>query len=412
MTSTPLHVSRASIRAVHVAYFLNALLGVTWMPRIPMIKDALELSNGQLGRMLMFGGLSGVFFSKPAGHLVKKYSSKRILLWFVPINLSSAILIGCGTTQPMFIGGLLISGFGFLLIYTSLTMQASTISHFTGSNALNKLTAVATIGALVAVAIGAATLTVFTTPQYIVGLSGLTLIGFLACNPFLIPEDFHEPATQEQIDTKLPWFSKQVLPLYILIFAMSASGFAEFSANDWASIYARDDLAISAPYYALPFVCFQAAIVIIRLSLTRIGRRFDNANLVRTLALTSAVAWTSGMLVAVRLAQTSPWTALAVASLSFAVAGVGIGPIYPSLMGAVELPGFAKPLVLARMFSISTAFFIFGPGFMGTMAQFVGLKNAILLAPALLLVSGVLSFRVLRNHEDARELKKEQHIDR
>jgi len=397
MTVSTLGVTRASIRAVHIEYFLIALLGVTWIPRIPMIKDALALSNGQLGRMLMFGGLSGVFFSKPAGYLVKKYSSKRVLLWFVPLNIASALLIGCGTNQVMFIGGLIVGGFGFLLIYTSLTMQASTITHVTGSNALNKLTAVATVGSLVAVAIGSATLTMFTTAEYVIGMSALAIGGFLACNPFLIPQDFHEPEIPGNSDMKLPWFARQVVPLYILIFAMSASGFAEFSANDWASIYARDDLLIKAPYYSIPFVCFQTSIVVIRLASSKLSKRFGNANIIRVLAISSAVAWTIGMLVAVRVAESSPWSALAVASVSFAVAGLGIGPIYPSLMGAVELPGVAKPLVLARMFSISTAFFIFGPGFMGTLAQFIGLKNAMLLAPALLVVAGNLSFRVLRD---------------
>ncbi len=399
MTVATVNVSRASIRAVHIEYFLIALLGVTWTPRIPMIKDALELSNGQLGRMLMFGGLSGVFFSKPAGHLVKKYTSKRVLLWFVPLNVASAVLIGCGTNQSMFIGGLIVGGFGFLLIYTSLTMQASTITHFTGSNALNRLTAIATIGSLGAVAVGSATLTMFTTPEYVVGMSVLAIGGFIACNPFLIREDFHEPETPGQAGMKLPWFAKQVIPLYILIFAMSASGFAEFSANDWASIYARDDLLIRAPYYSLPFVAFQCAIVVIRFSSSKLSERYGNANIIRALAVSAAVSWTVGMVVAARIAGNSPWSALAVATVSFAIAGLGIGAIYPSLMSAVELPGIAKPLVLARMFSISTAFFIFGPGFMGTLAQFIGLQNAMFLAPALLVVSGILSYRVLRPRE-------------
>ncbi len=384
-------ISAGTVASLRASYFLVTLASLVWVPRIPEIKDALALSNGQLGRTLMTGGSAALFFSGRIGTLVVKHGSFRTFTWYIPIAFTSALLIGSATNLITLIIGLIVGSFAGIIIFTAVTTQANTFSHITSSNSLNNLTAVSNIGSLSAVVIGSGLLTHLTRAQYIIGMNVLLAIGFMIARRGLLTWDYHE--NSENAGVTLPWFSRAVVPMYVLTGAMMCSTVAEFSANDWSAIFTRDELGVGAPQYLIPFVFFQIGIVLIRFAANRLSGTLGVGRFVQLFAGSMALIWAFCIFAASHIPNGHG--ALVLATIGFFAAGLGIGPVYPALMNAVVLPGVPKPLVLARLFSLVVAAFVFGPGIMGSFAQTFGLDRAILLPPILLGIVGLLAMKVL-----------------
>lgn len=397
MTGTS--TQRRAYRSLQAEFFLLSALIMLWTPRIPLVKDALGLTNGELGRVLMAGGVAGLLFSKPIGTLVVRVGSKRVGTLSLPVAFVGYGAIGLATSQIAIAAGIVLSGIGTVGMFTAITTQAATHSHLTGRNTLNHLSAIANVGTLATVAVGSALLQTLTNAQYIVGGSALIVAVFGMVHTAALPHDHRED--DAGVHGHLPWISRRVVPLYVLAAALMASTIAEFSANDWSSLFTRDVLGAHAPFYSVPFLAFQVAIVGSRLRADALGRRFGVARFVRGGAVLCAAAWAALLVVAQRMP--TPVSAMAVAAVAFAFAGAGIGPIYPAFMDAVGLPGFERPLVLARLFSIVTAAFVFGPGVIGAVAQAVGLSAAMLLPPVMLAVAGLVGYgRLTAHHEPSR----------
>jgi hypothetical protein len=254
----------------------------------------------------------------------------------------------------------------------------------------------ANIGTLGCVAMGSVLLRTFSNSVYIVGGAAITIAVFAVVHTQALDYDHREDEAGKH--GELPWVSRRVIPLYVMAGALMASTVAEFSANDWSALFTRDVLGIHAPFFTAPFLAFQIAIVVVRLRADALGKRFGVARFVRGCAVASAVVWT-GFLVASQQAS-STTLALTLACAAFMAAGAGIGPIYPAIMNAVGLPGFERPLVLARLFSIVTAAFVFGPGAIGAVAQAIGLSKAMLLPPVMLIVAGIVCHQRLVIHHE------------
>jgi MFS family permease len=378
-------------RALQAEFFLLSVQIMLWTPRIPMVKDALGLNNGQLGRVLMFGGVAGLFFSRPIGSLVVRHGSKRVGGAALPLALVGYSTIGLARTEVQLALGLVVAGVGLMAYFTAITTQAGTHNELTGRNTLNNLTAVANIGTLSCVAVGSALLGAMSNAQYIVGGSIATLSAMALFHAALLAEDHKED--HEGTGGKLPWLGRAVLPLYIVAAALMASTVSEFSTNDWSALYTRDVLGIGAPWYTAPFLAFQVAMVTARFRADALGARFGVARYVLVGAVMCALGWTV-LLVAAQHAP-SRSAALILTLAAFAFAGAGIGPIYPAYMDAVALQGFDRPVVLARLFSIVTAALVFGPGIIGAVAQAVGLRCAMLLPPVMLVVAATVGNRQL-----------------
>ncbi|MFM1796382.1 MAG: hypothetical protein RL733_163, partial [Actinomycetota bacterium] len=67
---------KASLRGV---FLIMGVVSMAWVPRIPEIKQSLNLSDGQLGLVLVSGTIGAVFGAQSAGHLVQSLGSKKLI---------------------------------------------------------------------------------------------------------------------------------------------------------------------------------------------------------------------------------------------------------------------------------------------------------------------------------------------
>lgn len=393
MTSTT-----STIRSLRIGFFTLSVSYLVYAPRIPDLKDRLNVSVSELGSIFMIVGLMGLLTSKLVSVIVKKFTSRKSIVMALPLTMSGSILLGSTTQVSIFIIGLMVLAFGVFLINTSINTQASNIREITGTNQLSNLSAISNIGSLVALVIGSIFLTIVSTPQYIIGLQAVVTVIFLVTYRNLLPEDKNE-GSGDKAKAKLPWFTKDQIQFWIIVFILFASTTAEFSVSDWAAILARDEFKIDAPLYLAPFIVFQAGIIISRFSLNRLSAKFSETSVVRFCAIAGSIVWGISLQIASQLSDSNQGATIAAILIGFFVAGCGTGPVWPSHLTSATKSHYPVPDVLARLFSFLSLAFVFGPGVIAALSKAVSLSTAMMVPVGALFIVGLLSKKGLEHIE-------------
>lgn len=365
---------------------------LTWAPRIPDIKDRLDLTVDQLGACFMVVGVVGIFLAGVVSRIIARLGSRRAVLVAMPVMVASNALIAFASSVGMLLLGLAFSSFCTFIINTAVTTQANNLRDAGFGNQLNSLTAIANLGSVFAILVGTALLTTLSTEAYVMGLSVAVGIGIMIAASRLSPVD--AVATTEHYPP-MRWLGRGTLLFWFTAFGLFASTTAEFSVNDWSAILSRDDFHIVAPLYLVPFFTFQAGIVLSRFLATRLGQRFGEGRFVRANAVVCAIVWMVSIQTSQMLGASTPMATVLVAALGFFVAGWGVGSIYPAFVSATARSGYPPAVILPRVFAITSLAFVFGPGIIGLLSRNAGLPLAMLLPGLMLVTAGVFSVRVV-----------------
>ena len=382
--------------ALQWASFASTMSWITWVPRLPEIKDHLGLSLDQLGTILMVAGLTMAFAARPTAALIHHFSSKRVILIGVVLSVLGNFEIASASNGIWLTIGIMISSFGVGLVNTANNTQINTVSVMTGENERNRLSAYATIGTIASLVLGALLLNVLSTLQYLMLIQFITGLIAVIVNRFMTVRD-EGAAEKGTKQVKMPWFGKKTLPFWLALGALYATTLAEFSVSDWGGILARDNFHIGSPWFLIVILFFQLGMFVGRYLSNQLNKRFGEVRNVLVGTLTGAVIWAAVIYSAGQVGQVNEFAGLALASFGFFCAGWGIGPNWGVLLAAATVPGYPPPVTLSRVFGLLSLVFSFGPGLVGWLARAVGLTNAMMLPVLCLALVGVLIPKIVAN---------------
>lgn len=387
--------------ALKFASMASTMSWITWVPRLPDIKDHLNLSLETLGTILMIAGLTMSIASKPTAYLIQHFTSKRTILMGIAISISGNALIGYAPNGVILTIGLMVASFGVGLVNTGNQTQINNVSVLSGHNKRHSLAAFAPIGSLLSMILGITFLNILETPQYLLMIQIITGSVLLLVNPRMRHSDQGTPDKGEA-KVKMPWFGKRIGIFWMALAALYATTLAEFSVADWSGILARDEFKIGEPWFLLVAVSFQLGLMSSRFLADRFNAKFGVARNVVVGTLTGSAIWGIVIFLAADIGKTNSELALAVACFGFYCAGWGIGPNWGVLLAAATVPGFPPPVALARVFGLLGLVFSFGPGVVGWLAESVGLTNAMFLPVICLALVGVLVPKIVAVDHAAR----------
>ena len=387
--------------ALKWASFASTMSWVTWVPRLPEIKDHLGLSLDLLGTILMVAGLTMAFAAKPTAALIHHFSSKRVILIGVVLSITGNLVIASAVDGVWLTVGIMVSSFGVGLVNTANNTQINTVSVMTGNNERNALSAYATIGTITSLILGALLLNALNTLQYLMLIQVLTGGIAVAVNRFMTTKD-EGAAEKGTKQIKMPWFGKGTGAFWLALTGLYATTLAEFSVSDWGGILARDNFHIGSPWFLIVILFFQAGMFVGRSLSNRLNQRFGEVRNVLVGTLSGATIWGFVIFAAGQIGESNELAALALASFGFFCAGWGVGPNWGVLLAAATVPGYPPPVTLSRVFGLLSLVFSFGPGLVGWLAKAVGLTNAMLLPVLCLALVGVLVPRIVANDRAAR----------
>ena len=391
------HGTRAR-NSLWVIFFLMGVVSMSWVPRIPEIKEAIGLTNTQLGLVLLGSTTGAIVGAQLAGRMIHSYGSQRVISiasFVMPLGL---IAMGASESFLQLFLALFVMGFGYANLDISSTTQAVEIERILDRRWMVSFHGMWSSGAFATTVLGGAIANFVSPRANLIGVGIAAFFLFLPLSQFLLPAELdNHDGGEEETSAKIPLFSRSTSILWWMGLGLLGGMIAEGSASDWGAILLKDDVGIAKGLNAAAFASFSLAMIVSRFSGDWALEKFGPARVVRVGGFGGAVIWGSAIAIAVPLSDSHPLPAFVIINLGFIAAGLGIGPMFPAFMlAASKLPGVASGVALARVGVIGIAGYFVGPTITGLLADTFSLPVAMAYPVTLLALAGVLS-RVIKS---------------
>jgi len=380
--------------ALWACFFLLGFVSLAWIPRIPEIKDALSLSHGQFGLVLLSSTVGSIPGAQIAGRVVHMYSSKLV------VQISGALLpvgvfvVGLASNVQTLVLGLFITGFNVAFMDIAINGQAVEIEKHTKGRWMSSFHGLWSIGAFAATLVGGLVAN-FVSPRdnlIVIAIFGFLVYQFIA--HYLLPaeHDGHLGEPGEGDAGKVALFGRESLILWALGIGLMCSLIPESAAYEWGGILLQDDMGIGKGLNASAAMTFSLAMIASRLLGDRAFEKWGHVNTVKYGGFIGGGLWGIGMLVGIQLSETNKTLGLILVCAGFGAAGFGMGPFFPAFnLAAASIPGIAPSVGLARVGLIAIAAYFGGPTLVGLIAEVTSLPVAFAFPVLLYMVAGLQS---------------------
>ena len=385
-----------------VQFALFGVIGTSWMSRLPSVREALGLSSGQLGALLVVGGVGTLTAVVVTGAVVARFGSRTTLVVATSANVVGFGLVALGTATGsvgVFAVGAFLNGMCGALTNVPINICAASVEQHVGRAILPHFHAAFSIGAacgaLVAAAFSWAHVGI--AVQVVVVTLVVTAVRALLIAPAtaLAPERAaaaraDAPATADATDDDVPvvaprrgagfraalaaWREPRTLLIGLVLLASSLS---EGSAGNWLSIAVVDGFDVREALGAVAYGTFVGAMTVFRFAGTGLIDRFGRVAVLRASGASALV----GLLV-FGLAPTLPlaWAGIVLWGCGAALAN----PV--AIAAASDDPAHAAPRVAVAT-SFSTVAMLTAPPLLGLLVDGVGARHALLVICAATVLS-------------------------
>ncbi|MFG1779779.1 MFS transporter [Micromonospora sp. NPDC049048] len=371
----------AARTAVAVVFTLNGLAVATWFSRVPAVRDALGLSAGRLGLLLLAMSVGALLAMPTAGLVAQRLGTARTVALgsaFVATGLAVAGVATAAGLLPGVAVGLCAFGYGSGICDVAMNVEGAVVERRLGRTIMPRFHAAWSLGSVAGAGLGAGAARLgVPVAAHLAALAVVVLLGtLLAVRSFLPAADGGTSASaapaERRRDLLAAWREPRTLLIGLLVLV---AAFAEGSANDWLAVAFIDGYDLSEAAGAAVFGVFVVGMTLGRtvgtVALDRWGR-------VRVLSGTILLA-TLGAGVAV-LAGSGP-----VAIAGVALWGIGASLGFPVGMSAAADDEQRAPARVSVVAVIGYTAFLAGPPLLGLLGDRVGTLHALLVVPLLLL---------------------------
>jgi fucose permease len=370
---------------------------MSWVARIPEIKDTNNLTNSGFGLVLLASALGSITGAQLSGRLIHSFGSRNVMR-FAAVTMSVGI---CGialSSHPVFLAfSLFVMGVGYSGTDLCVSVQAVALENIMSKRSMSSFHGMWSLGAFLTTILGGS-IANFVSPEVnLISVAVSAAVFFLVVINYLLPSglDNHDGGADET-KAKIPLFGSKVRPLWFLGFGLLGSLIAEGAASDWGALLLRDEMGVGKGINASAYASFALAMIITRFLGDRAMNHFGPRKLVLISGLIGGIGWALSIAIAVPLSDSHPLSALVIINLGFALAGFGIAPMFPAfILAASAIPGIAPSVSSARAFVIGLSGFFIGPSIIGFLAEGTSISVAMAFPILALLVAGFLS-RVIK----------------
>ena len=342
------------------AYFLlSGICFSSWASRIPTLKTNYNLSEEDLGNLLMIMPAGAIIGIPLSGWLVAKFDSR------IPMLLSSiAFLLALFSLS----WGFSITGIAISLVFFSIALRIINIAINTQSVSIQNKFEKKIMGSFHGVwSIGGILGVLFSTIMLNFEISifwhflFVTIFGLLislSMFPFLLKNDKSKVGTRFKLEKP----SKYISLLGLMVFF---AAICEGGMYDWNGVYLQE--IVKQEVFTYGYLLLMVCMTISRLTIDRMMERFG----IEKLYIASSAVVIIGILITIIFPYLVP------VLIGFSMVGFGISGLYPMTF---ILAGKAKKYPIAIVMSIistySTVGMFLGPPLIGYLAHGFGLQKA------------------------------------
>ena len=339
-------VDRRALRSVAVQFFANGAVYATWIPRLPDIRERVDISIGALGLVLTLGSVASLVGSLLTARVIARFGSRRVMIYGAACSIAFLPVIGFSTGPVLLVAAL----FGLLLfdvfIDVAMNVQGSALSARRHMPVMNRLHGFWSLGTVTGGVVTVLTLRAGVSTPVHLTIVAVLLVGALAfVAPGLLRRDEVPELEEAAAVAGTPPLRRALSSASLLLAVGGATAMTiEVTNGDWASFRLGEDLGARPSLAGFAFLAFTSGMTIGRLGGDWIQVRVGPTNLFRLSALIAGTGSLLAMLV----------PNVAVSILGFLIAGLGTSVLFPQLYDrAARSPGppgsgFASMLIGQR----------------------------------------------------------------
>ena len=338
-------VDRRALRSVAVQFFANGTVYATVIPRLPDIRERVDISIGTLGLVLTLASVASLVGTVLTGRVIARVGSRRVMIYGAASSIAFLPVIGFSTGPVLLVAALFGLLFFDIFIDVAMNVQGSALSARRHTPVMNRLHGFWSLGSVTGGVVTVLTLRAgVSTPVHLATMAVLLVAALAFVAPGLLRRDEATELDEAEATTSPPlrrWMGTASL---LLAVGGAMAMAIEVTNGDWASFRLGDDLSARPSIAGLAFLTFTSGMTVGRLSGDWLQVRVGPIGLFRLSALIAG----SGSMVATLVPN------VAVSIAGFLVAGLGTSVLFPQLYDrAARAPGppgsgFASMLIGQR----------------------------------------------------------------
>ncbi len=353
-------------RMAACAFFvMQGTIFSTWANRIADIRTALNLTEADLG-LILLGLPFGQLITMPiSGYLVSKFSSKRCIYLGSILYPSCLLLIAAAQGFWSLLGALVCFGISANINNIAINTQAVGVESLYGRSIMGTFHGTWSLSCFCAglFAMLLMHLGVGTTAHFCITIA-FSFFVLATVSPFLMSKDPDKSQSEEDKGKTRGFFSPTP---FILMLGATAFGSmsCEGTMFDWSVIYFRDIVKVPTEFSNIGYIAFMSMMATGRFASDFFVNRFGT---IRVLQF-SGITITCGMMLAVIFPQ------MTTAILGFLMVGIGVSSVIPiCYSSAAKSKRIPTGIAIATVSSIGFLGFLLGPPFIGFIAHASSLR--------------------------------------
>lgn len=371
--------------AIFGVFFVESAVLGNWIPRIPDVKAALQLSDAALGLCLLaipLGTISGLLV---AGRIIEHTGLRGACRLFLPIWALLFILPAFATSVSLLASSLFACGVSVGLIEVAMNTEAARFEQSGDQRLMSRCHGFWSLGSMTGALCGSvfASYGISVQAHFSTVLPVLAIAGWWVASqlPLSLRPTGTAPVASDAL-FRLP--SSAVLLLCMMPLGIMA---VEGAFIDWSAVFMRSILNASPADIGIAYAFFSGVMAVTRLLGDRLAERFGDLAIVRL----SGVAATLG----ITLFALAPTVIIACGAA--ALSGMGVAIVYPlAVSAAARRPGRTPADNVAALTMVSFSAFLFAPPFIGFLSEAIGLRRALLALAPLAFFTVLLAREVVR----------------
>lgn len=345
-------------------FFIHGLCFSSWGARIPSIQTELALSEAALGTVLFSVPIGSLLSMPAATYLVRKFNSRLVLQ--VAIAFYSLALITLGLAQSAFTLSLALIVFGILsnMVNVSVNTQAVNVESRLNKTVMASLHGLWSLAGFIGAALGALMIALNVAPMFhfmlVCFITSVCL--FFTHSGLTTDEKMAAPSS-----TRWRAPNRELVGLGLIAFC---SMICEGAMFDWSGVYFQKVIGTPTHLIGLGYVSFMLTMAATRFMADRLINDFGVRKVLKVCSLTIV----AGLFLSIAVPH------LATGIIGFLLVGAGTSAVVPLVFSqAGKIKGQSSSYSIAVVSTIGFLGFLFGPPFIGWIAELSSLRISFLL---------------------------------
>ncbi|WP_318377932.1 MFS transporter [Enterobacter sp.] len=386
---SPRQALRRRMWAMFMFFFLPGLLMASWASRTPAIRDILAVSTAEMGAVLFglsIGSMTGILLS---AKMVKRFGTRKVIRATMSLSVCGMIILSLAlwlASPLVFALGLAVFGASLGSAEVAINVEGASVEQEMNKTVLPMMHGFYSLGTLVGAGVGMA-LTAFSVAANIhILLAALVTILPIIIAITAIPHGTGKNPVDEgaHAEKGLPFYRDvQLMLIGVVVLAMA---FAEGSANDWLPLLMVDGHGFSPTSGSMIYAGFTLGMTVGRFTGGWFIDRYSRVAVVRASAIMGALG------IALIIFVDIDW----VAGVSVILWGLGASLGFPLTISAASDTGPDAPTRVSVVAATGYLAFLVGPPLLGFLGEHYGLRSAMMVVLALVIVAALVARAVAK----------------